>query len=96
MNKFLPLTSIMILLFSVLLSAQENTATPPGLGDPGVLKAIDIDNVADDHATIISGRDAGLQLIVTGAYDSGQQRDLTRDVVYSLSLIHISEPTRPY
>ena len=83
MNKFLPLTSIMILLFSVLLSAQENTATPPGLGDPGVLKAIDIDNVADDHATIISGRDAGLQLIVTGAYDSGQQRDLTRDVVYS-------------
>ncbi|MGY8730956.1 MAG: S-layer protein, partial [Pirellulales bacterium] len=83
MNKFLPLTSILILSFSILLTAQEDKTTPPGLGDPGLLQSIDIDNVAENETTIISGRDAGLQLIVTGAYDSGQQRDLTRDVVYS-------------
>ena len=83
MNKFLPLTSILILSFSILLTAQEDKTTPPGLGDPGALQSIDIDNVVENETTIISGRDAGLQLIVTGAYDSGQQRDLTRDVVYS-------------
>ena len=71
MNKFLPLTTILILSFSVLLIAQEDKATPPGLGEPGVLQSIDIDNVAENQTTIISGRDAGLQLIVTGAYDSG-------------------------
>ena len=70
MHKNLPLTSILILSFSTLLFAQEEKATPPGLGEPGVLQAIDIDNVVDDQTTIISGRDAGLQLIVTGSYDS--------------------------
>ena len=83
MNKFLPLTSCLLLSFSVLLTAQEDKATPPGLGDPGALQSIDIDNVDDNQTTIISGRDAGLQVIVTGNYDSGQHRDLTRDVVYS-------------
>jgi hypothetical protein len=63
MNKFLPLTSILILTFSILLTAQEDKLTPPGLGDPGLLQSIDIDNVDDNQAAIISGRDAGLQLI---------------------------------
>jgi len=39
----------------------------------------------------IAGRDAGQQLIVLGHYDSGQVRDLTRDVSYTTSPNNIAK-----
>jgi len=65
------------------LRAQENTPEPPGLGDPGTLTSIEVETGRSvDGLFVISGRDAGQQLLVTGKYDSGQQRDLGRLVTY--------------
>lgn len=56
---------------------------PPGLGDPGQLQKVTVDSgrTTGDLFTL-AGRDAAQQLVVTGLYSSGQQRDLTRAVKY--------------
>ena len=65
---------------------QEDKPEPPGLGDPGKLVSIDIETGrTEDGRFLISGRDAGQQLLVTGKYNSGQQRDLGRLVEYQAS-----------
>ena len=68
------------------LNAQEEKPEPPGLGDPGKLVSIDVETGRSvDGLFIISGRDAGQQLLVTGKYSSGQQRDLGRAVSYDVN-----------
>ena len=73
--------------FTLILSAQDTTKPePPGLGDPGKLLSISIETGRlVDGKFLVSGRDAGQQLVVTGEYDSGQTRDLSRDVEYTVS-----------
>ncbi len=68
------------------LRSEENPVAkqPPGLGDPGKLLAISVETGRTvDGKFQVSGRDASQQLVVTGAYESGQQRDLTRTVAYT-------------
>ena len=72
---------------SLTLHAQDNNKPePPGLGDPGKLLSISIKTGRlADGKFVVAGRDAGQQLVVTGAYDSGQERDLSRDVEYTVA-----------
>src|SRR5256885_6312827 len=67
------------------LSAADAPAKPkaPGLGDPGKLVSIALDSGrTKDGLLMLSGRDAVQQLVITGKYDSGQTRDLTRKSTY--------------
>jgi hypothetical protein len=54
-----------------------------GLGDPGELKSLNVEQSAAGRAVVLRGGDARQQLCVTGVYSSGQLRDLTRAVRYS-------------
>lgn len=65
-------------------SALAADAKPPGLGDPGQLKAVEIDSGRGAEQFTISGRDTGQQLLVHGRYSSGQVRDLSRSVQYTV------------
>lgn len=57
----------------------------PGLGDPGKLTAVEITaGIPTEEGAVLRGRDARLQLIVTGKFESGQSRDYTRDVTYKI------------
>lgn len=59
-------------------------AKPIGLGDPGELRAVSIHSGRDaDGPLVLFGNEPRQQLIVTGEYSSGQQRDLTASVEYS-------------
>lgn len=53
----------------------------PGLGDPGKLQSLTIEQ---PHKLVLRGKDARQQLIVTGHYSTGQQRDLTAQVRYQV------------
>ncbi len=67
------------------LSAADAPAKPkaPGLGDPGKLVSIALDSGrTKDGLLMLSGRDAVQQLVITGNYDSGQTRDMTRKTVF--------------
>jgi hypothetical protein len=65
---------------------SENRPEPPGLGDPGQLQSVEIETGRlRDGKFELSGRDAYQQLVVTGVYSSGQRRDLTREVAYTVS-----------
>lgn len=56
---------------------------PLGLGDPGALVELSIQTGRDDESPLmLFGSDPQQQLVVTGIYASGQQRDLTSAVVY--------------
>ena len=70
---------------AVVSSATVGTAAPEpkGLGDPGVLDALKVE--AEDGKLTIRGRDARQQLIVTGTYSSGQLRDHTHTVNFSVA-----------
>lgn len=71
--------------FLLLAFAQADDAQPepPGLGDPGQLTSISVATGREhEGVVIVAGRDAAQQLIVTGHYDSGQTRDLSRQVTY--------------
>lgn len=58
---------------------DERKKEPPGLGNPGKLVKVEIASGRDkDGVIVVSGRDAGQQLLINGLYDSGQVRDLTR------------------
>ncbi len=59
--------------------------TAPGLGDPGALRRLRIETGrAASDGFVIAGRDARQQLLVSGEYATGQARDLTRSVAYSI------------
>jgi len=85
------LAACFLLTSSSIVRAQEKPQAP-GLGDPGNLQSISIETGRlDDGVLTIAGRDAGQQLIVLGHYDSGQVRDLTRDVSYTTSPNNIAK-----
>ncbi len=63
-------------------SQQNQALEVPGLGDPGSLEKVVIETTG---SMILRGPDARHQLLVTGRYSSGQQRDLTQRVSYSAS-----------
>ena len=68
----------------------EEEATPakievPGLGDPGTLTELSIDDGRAEAGCVLRGGDAREQLVVTGRFSSGQSRDLTHSVTYEAS-----------
>jgi Protein of unknown function (DUF1549) len=66
--------------------AGDSRPEPPGLGDPGKLLSISIETGRTSEGRVrLVGRDCGQQLLVTGQYDSGQLRDLTRSATYAVS-----------
>ena len=68
------------------LGQDESKPEPPGLGDPGQIMSISVETGRMQEGVFtLAGRDASQQLLVTGDYDSGQQRDLTGQVSYSAS-----------
>src|SRR6202167_6333233 len=54
-----------------------------GLGDPGDLKSLNVEQAAAGSPIVLRGSDARQQLCVTGVYSTAQLRDLTRSVRYS-------------
>ena len=62
--------------------SAKNAAKPviPGLGDPGKLTSLRIEQ---PHKLTLRGRDARQQLVVTGVYSSGQERDATSLVTFA-------------
>lgn len=80
MTKFSFVTAILISILCILPARADDA---PGLGEPGKLQSLELlTGQAKDVPVHIAGKDASRQLIVIGRYDSGQQRDLTRDVQY--------------
>ncbi|MSQ96468.1 MAG: DUF1553 domain-containing protein [Gemmataceae bacterium] len=51
----------------------------------GALQSLHVQTGHGKNLAILSGRDAGGQIIVTGKYANGQERDLTHQVQYDLS-----------
>lgn len=73
-------------LASVSPAGAQEKRDAPGLGDPGQLQSISIETGrAVDGKIAIAGRDASQQLVVMGQYASGQVRDLTRKVTFTIS-----------
>lgn len=73
-------------LLAVPIQANTSGQQAPGLGDPGQLQSISIETGRlTDGGFVISGRDANQQLVITGSYSSGQQRDLSRSVSYDVT-----------
>lgn len=81
MKHYLALTIPMLALCAA--SANLDAALPnfPGLGEPGELTAIEFEQSGDP---VLRGKNARQQLVVNGKFSSGQYRDLTRDVTYSV------------
>lgn len=96
-------TAIAIALASFSCALADDAAPPeaatgdsgpeiPGLGDPGDLVKLRIDTGrAEGETALLLGSDAREQLVVTGEYSSGQQRDLTQAVAYSTNPVGIVE-----
>jgi hypothetical protein len=74
------------LTFLTTITQAQDKPAPPGLGDPGNLQSISIETGRlADGKFIVSGKDATQQLVISGNYDSGQFRDLSRDVTYTVT-----------
>ena len=78
------------LIASLPAAAVEEEAAPakievPGLGDPGTLTELSIDDGRAEAGCVLRGGDAREQLVVAGGYSSGQSRDLTHSVTYEAS-----------
>ena len=83
----------LMLSLTVFLFASPNLAAQsdaPGLGPAGELLSLTFEQTGGE---VLRGRDARLQLIVTGKYSSGQSRDLTRNVTWAFSEPGIVEIT---
>lgn len=66
-------------------AAAAESVQPIGLGDPGGLRSISIESGRDgDGPLVLIGNQPRRQLVVTGEYASGQKRDLSRSVTYSV------------
>ena len=60
-------------------------AKPKGLGDPGALTSLKVEPNLAKKGITMRGRDARQQLYVTGIFSSGQLRDFTHKVKYSVA-----------
>jgi Protein of unknown function (DUF1553)/Protein of unknown function (DUF1549) len=78
---------LLALVAAACLGAEACTAvaasTTKGLGDPGDLKSLNVEQATGGTPILLRGGDARQQLCVTGVYSTGQSRDLTRAVRYS-------------
>ncbi|HAN96530.1 MAG TPA: S-layer protein [Planctomycetaceae bacterium] len=82
--RFVPASAVMscLLLLAATVSAQQ--PEPPGLGDPGNPIALTLEAVGDSSGILhLAGKDAGGQLVATTRFDSGQERDRTREASYA-------------
>ena len=71
-------------LIAVAMSIPAQAATPKGLGEPGQLIQMRLEPNNDGKGVLLRGRDGRQQLIATGIYSTGQLRDQTRKVQYSV------------
>ncbi len=76
--------SLALGLIALAISTPSQAATPKGLGEPGQLVQMRLEPNADGKGVLLRGRDGRQQLIATGIYSSGQLRDQTRQVQYSV------------
>lgn len=70
-------------------TAADPPAAPapkaPGLGDPGALQALEIETGrTKDGVVVLAGRDSSQQLVITGKFATGQTRDLSHQVAYTV------------
>ena len=85
-SLYLKLTAFFIVLCCIPTIASAEPAKAPGLGDAGTLQALRLETGrGKPGAIVLSGRDAGRQLVVTGTYSSAQVRDLTHGVQYEVT-----------
>ena len=87
-KSLLPFAAVVLpiaLLFSSSAVGEDAAAViPPGLGDPGKLNSIEIVTGREvDNFVTIRGREIAQQCIVLGHYETGQVRDLSRDVKWT-------------
>lgn len=67
------------------LVAGDVVAAPQGLPEPGKLTSLLIETGrTTDGIFVLDGTDASQQLVVTGVFGGGQERDLTRAVAYDV------------
>ena len=71
-------------LIALTMSTPSQAATPKGLGEPGQLVQMRLEPNKDGKGVLLRGRDGRQQLIATGIYSTGQLRDETRKVQYSV------------
>ena len=65
---------------------EPAAAEPKGLGEPGALTAVSIQTGRDtDGRFLLRGSHAHQRLLVTGQYATGQKRDLTHQVSYTVA-----------
>jgi hypothetical protein len=77
-------TVVVGIILAASLSGFGRSAPAPGLGDPGSLTSLAVESGGQSAGNVVlAGRDAQQQLVIKGAYSSGQSRDLTRDVKYT-------------
>jgi len=77
--------ALTVLLFAVapFVSLHAASVEPPGLGSPGTLLSVAIETGrAVDGVVTLAGRDASQQLLVSGKYSTGQQRNLNAIATY--------------
>jgi hypothetical protein len=91
LTKVVLLGGVAILPLAIVLwraAADEPAAKPankPTVADPGPLTALSFDTGGGStDGLTLAGRDARRQLLVSGTYSTGQVRDLTRSVSYSV------------
>lgn len=76
------LACLLCLAFCGLARADEKAKpVAPGLGDPGKLMSLMVEG-GSEKGLLLRGADARQQLVVTGQYATGQNRDLTRKVTF--------------
>jgi hypothetical protein len=64
--------------------ASRAGVTAKGLGDPGRLEFLSVDQAESGQPILLRGPDSRRQLCVTGHFSSGQFRDLSRAVRYTV------------
>lgn len=83
--RSLQLSASLLALAITAVGASEVFAAPPkGLGDPGQLTQLRLEPNLDGKGVLLRSRDGRQQLFATGVYSSGQLRDHTRSVQYSV------------
>lgn len=86
------LTALVLLAANPLATAEEaESAAPakkielPGLGDPGALQSLQFELGPNaEGGLVLYGQDSRVQLVVSGVHATGQFRDWTRQVTYSV------------
>jgi hypothetical protein len=82
------------LVWALLVVVSAACGAPQGLSDPGKLQSLMIETGRTvEGQFLLDGPDASQQLVVTGVFSSGQQRDLTRTIRYEVRPTEVVEVT---